>query len=584
MNPAFNQQRPQNSTGGNRLGLPVRPETGQRRNDSILCATRSQARATVSGTRTFCLIHCRVPMTDPSLEQRTALPEQHNERPSATSPPPLWRAYGAGMAMAALASVLAVILESVLHNGTLVLLFVLVVAAVGLRFGTLPALATALVSFLSFNFFLTEPRYTLMVAQQDDLSTLFFLLVLALVCGSAAARIRNQFSLLKESSHYSDTLRELAQRLAPAQDDAQLWTLLAAEFGRSLPCRAVVQTSKDAQGFLPDTLMDLSVAEREALAICWQQGIECGRFSTVVPLARWSIFPLRQQGKMLAVVLLEFDAAITRLQTCDRDLIAAMLQQTADARQRLHLAQELETTRIKAEMEQLRSALLSSVSHDLRSPLSAMMGAADSLRVLDLQLDPADRRELVDTILQECHRLDRYIQNLLDMTRLGHGTLKIERDWVSLADIIGSALARLKRCFPAVKTEFHALQDSPLLHVHAALVEQALFNILENAARFSPPDETIVVRVATDAGVCRISIEDRGPGIPAAEQEKIFDMFHVVAGGDQKKNNTGMGLAICRGMIAAHGGSVRALPGHGNQGTCFVVELPMTPPDTGASE
>ncbi len=163
------------------------------------------------------------------------------------------------------------------------------------------------------------------------------------------------------------------------------------------------------------------------------------------------------------------------------------------------------------------------------------------------------------------------------MTRLGHGTLKIERDWVSAADIIGSALTRLKRYFPGVQTEYRAPAESPLLSAHAALIEQALFNILENAARYSPPEDRIIVSVETEGNRCRISIEDRGPGIPEPLREKIFDMFYVVADGDQKKHNTGMGLAICRGMIAAHGGSVQALPGHQGKGTRFVVELPIDP-------
>ncbi|MGL6160912.1 sensor histidine kinase [Microbulbifer sp.] len=342
---------------------------------------------------------------------------------------------------------LAVLLEFWVKNYNLVLLYVLVVVATGLKYGSRPAILAAVLSFLSFNFFLTDPRHTFVVSQRDELATLIFLFLIALICGPAASRIRSQIMLLRE---------------------------------------------------------------------------------------------------------------------------------------RIELTRDLESARVKTEVEQLRSALLSSVSHDLRSPLAAMMGAAESLKLLDKRLAPGDRDELVDTILQESRRLDSYIQNLLDMTRLGHGNLKIERDWVSISDIISSALARLRRYFPAVKTEYSEKSPPPLLFAHAALIEQALFNILENAARFSPPGESININVDSAGNNCVIEIEDRGPGIPEVLREQIFDMFYVVSEGDQKKQSTGMGLAICQGMVGAHGGSVHVYSGSGNKGARFVVELPVECPDNPA--
>lgn len=482
-----------------------------------------------------------------------------------------------GLAAVSVASLLTVGLQTWLNSGNLVLIYVLGVVAVGLRFGAQPALSTAVLSFLSFNFFLTEPRFTFSVNKQDDLSTLIFLLVIALICGPAASRIRRQFLLLKETNRYSEALRALAQKLAVAGDDAALWQAVTGELGAALQAECVAVMTDQDNHCVPEPSTPFNHVDNAAIEWSKKQGANSGRLTDTLGASDWTLFPVRQQQRVVAIVLLRFNSAVTSLQTYDRDLINAMLQQAADAWQRLHLTRDLESARVKGEVEQLRSALLSSVSHDLRSPLSAMMGAADSLRVLDAQLTPEDRHDLIDTILQESRRLDRYIQNLLDMTRLGHGTLKIERDWVSAADIIGSALTRLKRYFPGVQTEYRALVEPPLLYAHAALIEQALFNILENAARYSPPEDRIVVSVEAEGNRCRISIEDRGPGIPETLREKIFDMFYVVAEGDQKKNNTGMGLAICRGMIAAHGGSVQALPGSQGKGTRFVVELPIDP-------
>lgn len=331
------------------------------------------------------------------------------------------------------ATLVAIILDQWLHPANLVLIYVLAVVATGLRHGSLPAIAASVCSFLSFNFFLTEPRYTFAVDRQDELATLIFLFLIALVCGPAASQIRRQFTLAKD----------------------------------------------------------------------------------------------------------------------------------------------LQKAQLQAEIEQLRSALLSSVSHDLKSPLSAMMGAAESLALLNEKLSTEDRKTLTETILQESQRLDSYIQNLLDMTRLGYGSLKIERDWVSLGDILGSALTRLRRYFVDVKTEVHFANEVPLLYVHPALIEQAIFNILENAARFTPQSACIKISVECKQQDCFIYIDDQGPGIPQALREKIFDMFYVVADGDKKKQGTGMGLAICRSMIGAHGGSVHVESKNDNSGARFVVRLPI---------
>lgn len=483
--------------------------------------------------------------------------------------------YAFGGLYTAIASLVALGLEQWLQSGNLVLIFVLAVVICGLKYGARPAIFTALLSFFSFNFFLTEPYFTFNVNKNDDIATLMFMLVIGITCGPAASRIRQQLLLLKEANRYSELQRDFAQQLTVIHQTDELWTVLARQLTQALRCPVHIVSFDSEQQFIPalsEQLLALDLAMIE-----WSKRHQhmAGRFTDTLNASQWTALPLLSQDKTVALVLLQFQANQQVLRPDDRDLIATLSQQAVSVWQRITLNTELESSKLKAEMEQLRSALLSSVSHDLRSPLAAMMGSAESLQVLDQQLSKEDRSELLSTIMLESQRLDRYIQNLLDMTRLGHGTLKLERDWVSVADIIGSAKQRLKRFFPHVEVEYQAEEDLPLLFAHAALLEQGLFNILENAAKYSPEGEPVRVSVSHQGKICHIEIEDSGPGIPESLREKVFDMFYVVADGDSKRHNTGMGLAICRGMIGAHGGTVKATSAHVGSGSRFIVELPL---------
>ncbi|WP_257945718.1 sensor histidine kinase, partial [Pseudomonas plecoglossicida] len=242
---------------------------------------------------------------------------------------------------------------------------------------------------------------------------------------------------------------------------------------------------------------------------------------------------------------------------------------------RARLAEQLEAARLHGETEQLRSALLASVSHDLRTPLTAMRGSIDSLLALGEAIPAEDRRELLEGTRDEAERLDRYIQNLLDMTRLGHGGLKLARDWVAPADIVGSALNRLRLVLAPLRVHTDVPAELPLLFVHAALIEQALINVLENAARFSPAQGRLELQVSVHEEQLHFAVSDQGPGIPLPEREKIFDMFYTAARGDRGGQGTGLGLAICQGMIGAHGGQIRVGEGIDGQGTCITLCLPL---------
>jgi two-component system sensor histidine kinase KdpD len=277
-------------------------------------------------------------------------------------------------------------------------------------------------------------------------------------------------------------------------------------------------------------------------------------------------------------VALRLPAPLVSLPPEQARLAEAMVRDLAQALARLQLGRQLEATRLQAETERLRAALLSSVSHDLRSPLSTIIGSAESLELYRERLSAEDQRQLARDILGEGRRLDRYIQNLLDMTRLGHGAPAPEREWIGLDDILGTAIQRVLRVHPGrtIATQLPAV--APLLHVNPPLFEQALFNVLDNAAKFSPVDRPIQVRAGTDEGRVSIDVIDAGPGIPEAERELVFDMFHSVSRGDRRPEGTGLGLTICRGILRAHGGDATALAGNDGRGTALRLTLPLPDP------
>jgi two-component system sensor histidine kinase KdpD len=237
------------------------------------------------------------------------------------------------------------------------------------------------------------------------------------------------------------------------------------------------------------------------------------------------------------------------------------------------------------ETEQLRSALLSSISHDLRTPLVSIIGSATSLVTFGDTLSADNRKELLETVLEEAERLNRFVQNLLDMTRLGYGALKPKRDWVDLHDVVGSAIERLKQALAPYQVVTDVKPDLKLLYIDPILTEQVMVNILDNAAKYSKAGGPIYIRAFERQDNAVIQVIDKGPGIPERERELIFDMFYRVKAGDNRIAGTGLGLAICRGLMQAQGGTIHALPGEYGEGTCIELTLPVSePPEPEAAE
>jgi two-component system sensor histidine kinase KdpD len=479
--------------------------------------------------------------------------------------------YVLAVLMALLSVLVAAAAERWLGLDDLSLVFMLAVLLVAARTHAGPAVLTALLCFLAYNFFFIEPRYTLYISARQGVATVAAFLAAALVAGRLASRLAMQVQALRDAHRDALARQELGQRLAVAADEAEVVAVANAVFHKHLGAHVWIRLGErglhtgDVEPPAPPVLHRLDTIARSRLV---ESVVEHG----------WWFLPLQTPDGPLGMIGLKLPTHPQSPSDNERRLARAMADDIAQALLRTRLVADLQSARVTSETERLRSALLSSVSHDLRTPLAAIIGAAGSLDSYGDAMGPEDRHALLDTIRSEGERLDRYIQNLLDMTRLGHGTLALHRDWIGVDELIGSAVARLQRYQPGTRFSIAVEPELGPVWVHPALVEQALFNVIENAAKFSPPSEPVAIEARRFDDQLRIDVSDRGPGIPEEERKRIFDMFYSVERGDRGRHGTGLGLAICRGMIGAHGGEVFALPGADGRGTTLRITLPFNEP------
>ncbi|WP_445620260.1 ATP-binding protein [Kushneria sp. Sum13] len=475
---------------------------------------------------------------------------------------------------------LALVMDQVLALANLSLVFLTGVLVTATVSGTRAAMISAVLSALIYNFFFTDPRLSLAMIQRDQLLTVFFFFVVAMIGGQLAGRARRQLIALRASRDQTRRLLQFSRALAaaPDQDSVRATGVTALADWLEVPAVYLAREAGD------ETLQVLAVhpsgvvldsVARQAADWTWHHQRPSGHGSQTLAGQRWRFIALVEKSRILGVVGLALGDQSAPPPYDQEVLIDTLISQLGMALARTRLVSDLGAARLAEENERLRSALLSSVSHDLRTPLASIIGAAGALRTLDGQLSMQDKQELLDGVLSESERLDRYIQNLLDMTRLGHGTLKIERDWVTLGDLINAALARLRAALNGITLVRDWPEDLPLLYVHPALLEQALVNVIENAIRFSPAEGRIVIRAACQIDALVIRISDEGPGIPEALREQVFDMFFTGGEGDRGRHGSGLGLAICRGMVGAHGGSINAEANPDGHGTCIVIHLPL---------
>lgn len=465
---------------------------------------------------------------------------------------------------------IAAISDRFIGYSDLALIFIVTVLLVAIRAKMLITLASVFICFLLYNYFFIEPRFTFMISAERGVITIITFIISALLVGRLANQLRAQVLSLRAANSASLQLQELERKLSSCVDIQQVLNIAKQHLESSLNAYVWLRVATQVSG-------EISVLnEKDQIAADWaQKNVKpCGRFTNTLTQTEWWFNPLNlvESHGVIAIRFRDHPQALSfELQR----LTELMIEDIAQTLSRVQLSLQLENSRVVAETEKLRSALLSSVSHDLRSPLAAMIGSADTLKYYGEQMPEIDRHELLDTIHIEGERLDRYIQNLLDMTRLGHQGLTLSRAWIGVNELITSATERLKRYQPHVSIKTTCAEELPQLYVHPALIEQAIFNVLENAAKFSPDNVPIEVNIQQVESYLQIEIEDQGTGIPENEREQIFDMFYTMQRGDRGKTGTGLGLSIVKAIIGAHMGSIEAQSGRHGHGTLIRIRLPL---------
>ena len=415
-----------------------------------------------------------------------------------------------------------------LSHSTLLIMYLMVVLTCALLSDWVAVLVSSIVGFLLFNFFHTQPSFSLAMHNISERIGALVYFFFALVAGATAYRARKHVAPLTFQKQFLSTHVELFS-IAVLKGGLEELSELVSQFstrvfGNQAQLSLNLQASQDER---LAKYLDIDIYVERGLVQGWQ------------PLV---------QGLGLQL---------------------SMIVDRYQARQRL-LEAERET-----DEEKLRNALLSSVSHDLKTPLVTMLGSATCLRDLHDDLSADDQKELLASIISESHRLEAYIQNLLDMTKLGQGAMSLRRQWVSAAELIHAVKRRLHIDSSRVTFTFQVEEDLPSIWVHAALIEQALFNAIDNSVKASPDNSTLLVKADLDGRFVVFDVCDQGPGVPTEKWEAIFDQFYTFKQGDTYTPGSGLGLTICRGMARVHGGEAKLIPAPKGYGFCLRLSVPV---------
>jgi len=462
------------------------------------------------------------------------------------------------------------------------LVFLMAVLASAIAWGLWPSLIAAIASMLAYNFFFLPPLYTFTVADPENVLALFFFLIVAVIVSNLTARTRSQVLTARSRAKTTAELYAFSRKVAGigALDDL-LWAT-AYQISSMLKVRAVLlMPAKDAEGlevasgYPPEDRLDQT--DMAAARWTWEHNRAAGRGADTLPGGKRLFLPLRTGSGPVGVLGIDRDTPGPLLTPDDRRLLDALCDQAAVAIERISLAKGLDEARLLAETERLRGALLTSISHDLRTPLASILGAVSSLRRFPEKYGPAEREDLLATLQDEAERLNRFVCNLLDMTRLESGAIELKLELIDVAEIVGSALQRAGNVLAGHHVEVDIAPDLPMLRLDAVLFEQVLFNLLDNAAKYSPPASRIDIRATRDGGLVEIEVADEGSGIPAADLEHVFDKFYRVQAQDRRRAGTGLGLAICRGFVESLGGWIVARNRRDRSGAVLTIRMPVVP-------
>ena len=488
--------------------------------------------------------------------------------------------YARAVVVVALATAAAATARALVDLPDVEMLFLLGVAIVAATSERGPSLLAAGLSVAAYDFFFVPPPLTLSVADARYLLTFGMMFGIGLVISTLAVRLREQQRAAVEREERTSVLYRLSRQLGSAVDARSVAAVCARAAAEGLQSEAVV-LAPDAKGGLSSLAAwpeqaALRPEELEVALWTFRHGAVSGGGGPHLE-AGLACVPLRALVDVHAVLAIRLPAG-GGLGGERRDLVDALCRQTALALERTKLAEDARRAALRAEAEELRSGLLSAVSHDLRTPLAAITGAASALRD-EPGLDEETRRDLVETACEEAERLERIVSNLLDMTRLDSGAVTPRREWVPLVEIVGAALTRMERRLSGRPVRARIPEDLPLLSVDPVLLEQLFLNLLENAIKYTPPGTEIDILASREGGTLVVDVADRGPGIPPAELERVFDRFQ--RGVHPGVRGVGLGLPIARAIARAHGGSLAASSRPGG-GALFRLSLPLPAASPGA--
>jgi len=478
-----------------------------------------------------------------------------------------------------ISSALAALIFRRTELADIVMVYLLGILIVATRFGRGPSLLASILSVAALDFLFVPPYLTFVVTDFRHVGTFAVMLLMGVVIGNLTERIRAQARLARGREQRTHALYRLGQELARSAGSAALVASAIQNVATQFQGQGVV-LQPDEHGRLqtPDHPMAFPLNDQELGVAQWvfDHAEPAGLGTLTLPGARATYLPLRGVAGPIGVMGVLPEGAPRWVEPDQRQLLEAFATQTALALERALLAEQGVKDRRRADEERLRNALLSSVSHDLRTPLGVITGAVSTaLETPDLP-EPA-RRELLQSAQEEAQRLHRLVSNLLDITRLEAGSLELHTEWTPLEEVVGSALNRRELATEVHRVRVSLPADLPLVAMDGVLMEQLLLNLLDNALKYSPPGSPVDIKAWAAGKSLTLSISDQGPGIPSGEEERIFEKL---ARGQAASNRpgAGLGLAICKGIVTAHHGRIQAV-NHPQGGAQFLVTLPLgTPP------
>jgi two-component system sensor histidine kinase KdpD len=487
-------------------------------------------------------------------------------------------AYPLAAGLIAITTGLGVLLQALAPVPDVEVLYLLAIMITAMRFGRGPALVAAAIAVAAYDFFFVPPYLTFAVADARYLLTFAMMFLVGILLSELTARIRRQEHDAIGREERTGALYALSRDLSTAQSPSAVADVVAQHVSRVFAAPAFVLRPGEGDLLEPAAARPdgaaLDARENGVAKWTFEHGRPAGLGTDTLPGSRTVCVPLQVSGRPVGVIALQ-PVSGQPLDSDQRAFLAAFARQAGLALERARLVEENRNAVLRARTEEMRSSLLSAVSHDLRTPLAAITGAASSLAG-DEGLASEVRDDLVATIREEADRLEHLVSNLLDMTRLEAGALPLRREWVPLEELVGAALTRLEPLLGTRPVEVRLPRELPLLSVDPVLFAQVFVNLLENASKYTPAAAPIEISARVEPDAVVVELSDRGPGLPAGSEEKIFDKFfrgaHTGIGG------VGLGLAICRGIVQAHDGTIAAANRPGG-GATFRIRLPrLTPP------